>query len=396
MSNIKRRRGFTLSKGINYIVDLAMGNDKPFRKKQAVVGVGENGTAKTSRMIARLREVTGKEPVIFNCAFHGEEMVGLPNFNMEDRTSEMFINSNLLKIDNDGKAHAIIIDEFGKGTKQIKRNMSSLLYDRSLNGVKIPDDCIIVALTNYGSEGLGDSFDPHEMNRATFVHLLKDTVETHLEEYGYSRYEPTLCAWMLQNPDIATSFLDLDNREFKDLKERVAANSMGIFDPRIPSGEEQYVSYRSLESADTNLKLLHEEGYELEDVMEGLIGSVGEKAANSIVTLIRLAGKMPSPKSVEADPENCELPADGAASSLMLYKLRDTTQVLNSEGVLNPNATQARVAKYMKYINRMKPEYKVQFLRGTDKDNRVAKFYGGDVAFGDLCVEYNFIFQADK
>ena len=390
--NIKRRRGFTLSKGIDYIVDLAKGSDKPFRKKQAVVGVGENGTAKTSRMVAKLREVTGKEPVVFNCAFHGEEMVGLPNFNMEDRTSEMFINSNLLKIDDDGKAHAIIIDEFGKGSRVIKRNMSSLAYDRTIGGRKIPDDCIVVALTNYGSEGLGDSFDPHEMNRATFVHLRKDTAEVHLEEYGYSRYEPELIAWVLQNPDIATSFLDLDTTK---VEERKTANPLGVFDPKVPSGEKQYLSYRSLESADTNLKLRHV-GYKFEDIMEGLIGSVGELAANSIRTMIQLSDKLPNILEVEADPENCNLPADGAASSLLLHKLRDTTQVLNDEGVLNPDATRKRIGSYLKYLRRMKADHEAQFVKSIAKDTRVKSLYSKHADFQDLAIKYGFLSTADK
>tara|TARA_R110002020_G_scaffold234886_1_gene447014 strand:+ start:1353 stop:2546 length:1194 start_codon:yes stop_codon:yes gene_type:complete len=395
--NIKPRIGFPLSKGIDYIAHLAMGSDNPFRKKQAVVGVGENGTGKTAIMSARLEELTGKKPVVFNCSFHGEEMVGLPNFNMEDRTSEMFINSNLLKIADDGKPHAIIIDELGKGSKQIKRYMSSLLHDRSIGGRRIPDDCIVVALTNYASEGLGDLFDPHELTRATFVDLWKDTVETFVENYGFSHFEPEICAWLLQNPKVSESFLDLD-RMFKpsELTERREYNDLGIFDPKDPVGSgKQYVSYRTIESADTNLKLLKAD-FTLDDIRHGLIGSVGEKAAMSIITLVKLSGDLKSPADVEADPSNCSLPRDGAASSIMINKLRTNCVVTNAEGVVNPAATQARITKFVTYITRMKVEYQAQFVKGAIKDSRCKVAMGQNKAYRALNQATQYLNTADK
>ena len=390
--NIKQRNSVSMSRGIDMAISLA-------KKRVPVLLVKENGLGGTAMATQKLREATNKEPVIFNVSLKDDSDFGLLNFNMENRTSEIFPNSELIKIAKDGTTHPVMMDECAKfTTKAVGKNTLAFIFDRMVGGKKIPDDCLIIAITNLASEGLGDFLDPHERNRLVIIKVHKDPVETHLENYGYSKYEPEISAWALQNTQMGTeSFEDYDNMEElkDDLKKRKVHNSLGIFDPKIPSGE-QYLNYRSLDHADDCLKLAKEEDWSNSELGVAMMGAMGERATNSFMTLYKLAGKIQSPLDVDADPENCKLPADGAASSLMLHKLRDMTQVFNSEGVLNPDATRKRVGNYLTYIKRMKREYQAQFVRGSMKDSRVNKIYEKNDDFQDLAVEFDFLNRADK
>ena len=188
-------------------------------------------------------------------------------------------------------------------------------------------------------------------------------------------------AFVDQTPKLGESFTDLDDMGFKDLKERKAYNSM-IYDPRLPS-DDAFATWRSITKADNIVKNREILGSNTTRV--SLAGTIGMSATNELMTFLTMADKLP-PMSV----------GDGASSCMLLHKMRENTKVLTQDNKINPVESGKRASTFIKYLKRMKPDYQAQYLRAVGSDKSISQIYFKNPDFGELAVEYNFIFQADK
>ena len=349
---------------------------------------GDTGASKTTSVAQYIKEMTGKDVSIFDCANKTEGDFGLYNFDMGNRTSTLFANSEL----SGGQTH-INFDELPKAIPNIKKSVIVVAQERRIGDYKLPDDVLIYATGNLSNEGLGDFLDAHERNRWVVVRMRKPTSQEWIEDYAIPNgISAETIAFVDQTPKLGESFTDLDNMGFSDLKERKAHNSM-IYDPRLPS-DDAFATWRSITKADAivkNREILGSNGTRV-----ALAGTIGLSATNELMTFLTMADKLPPMSEILKNPDDAMLVGEGASSCMLLHKMRENTKVLTQDNKINPIESGKRASTFIKYLKRMKPDYQAQYLRAVGSDKSISQIYFKNPDFGKLAVEYNFIFQADK
>lgn len=293
---------------------------------------GEPGVGK-STIGAKLAEKLGYHFAYLDIANMslGDLMYPVPN--REAKCIELYPNE-ALKLHLGGPV-VIMLDEWTKGTKEVKNMTLPLALERRLGSVKLHPDSIVFATGNMSRDGVGDSIQAHQRNRFVPVYMRKPTAEEWINNYAvYHDVDPTVIAFVDQFPQVMQSYLDDPNNE-----------NGYIFNPK--KQQQSYASPRSLKFASDLIKT--RESKTTEALHAQLVGAVGAVAAADMINFVRMNEELPPLSSIIADPTGTKLPEKPVNRLLLMFNLLMRSEKTNIEPILT-------------YMQRMNNEIQAVFL----------------------------------
>jgi hypothetical protein len=254
----------------------------------------------------------------------GDVMLKMP----EKETQELVTYfAKMIKIGN-GRPKVIMIDELGKCPRLTKLIFTRLIHEKILGDVALHPDSIVFATSNNSSDGVGDVFQAHEMNRQCVVQMQKPDAETWVPWAAEQGVDASLRAWVQQNPTVLASYSDGGQEE-----------NPYIFNP---ARKQAFVSPRSLFKAS---KVVSLRGRVSDNILQAsLQGLLGVAAAHSLIGFFVFDKEVVDAKVILADPENAPIPASISALYLQLQKVVDAIK------------TQDHITAFVTYVKRAKSQ----------------------------------------
>ena len=234
--------------------------------------------------------------------------------------------TDLIKIGN-GKKKIIMIDEFGKCGRMLKKIFTRLILERTVGSTKLEEGSIVFCTSNNVTDGVGDAIEGHEGNRVTFWNLRKPTVMEYIRDFasqnGISTVTMAFCA---MNESIGGSYMDSSQTCHP-------AN----FNPR--TNNRTFLSYRSLTKADlAYVQNRHILGENM--TFAGLVGTIGQAGAEALASFIALEKELVSTKAVLANPDGVPVPSKLAALYMMMFNAVEALE------------TQDDLSLFMRFVGR--------------------------------------------
>lgn len=257
----------------------------------------------------------------------------MPVINREMKCTEFFPNE-ALKL-HTGEPVVIMLDEWTKGSKEVKNMTLPLVLERRLGSIKLHPDSIVFATGNMSKDGVGDSIQAHQRNRFVPVYMRKPTAEEWIDNYALEHnIDPTVIAFVDQFPHVMQSYLD------------DAEGSNGyIFNPK--KQQTSYASPRSLKFASD---IIHTRAQKSTEAMHAeLVGAIGASAAADLIAFVRMNEELPPFASIVADPEHATMPSQPVNRLLLTFNLLT-------------RADKDNVAAVLTYLKRMNNEMQALFL----------------------------------
>lgn len=319
-----------------------------------VIVESEPGCGKSS-ILKMLREQMGDtyEYVYLDCPTLGDGDLGM---NIPDRDTKQleFYVSSLLKLDT-GKPVVIMLDEYLKCDKLLKKMFTRLMLEREVGNRTLPSvdglSSIVFATSNNRSDGVNDTIEAHVGNRVMRVRMAKPN-EISWNVYATNKgLSTTLRAWVSFKKECLASYLELSADELRD--------NPFIFNPTKPD-QVSFVSPRSLEKSDTVIRNRTLLGDDL--TRAALAGLMGESAAESIMTFSLLEQDLIPIPVILKDPMGAPIPASAGAVILTLFHAVDTVD------------TQDQLSAMMRYAKRLpSEEYRAVFFSMLCQSKRTVK-----------------------
>jgi len=239
---------------------------------------------------------------------------------------------------------AVMLDEIGKGNDSLKNALLRFMYERKIGNNELHPESIVFATTNLGAEGVGDILPPHARNRVCVSRLLKPTAIEWIEWGYYNNIDPTVLAWVNDNPKALQSFTEVEDPRENEM----------IYHPQ--QQRLAFVTPRSLERA--SVIISNKDRITSRSLKDNLIGTIGAPAAASLLSHLRFASQLPSLDEIKNDPMNAKIPTDSAAMCLLVF--RTLSQIERNW-----------VPQWMKYLTRLSSEavalFAMQVIRDTYK-----------------------------
>lgn len=239
----------------------------------------------------------------------------------------------------------IMLDEWTKGSKEVKNMTLPLVLERRLGSIDLHPDSIIFATGNMTRDGVGDTIQAHQRNRFVPVAMKKPTSDEWISNFALNNdIDPTVIAFVDQFPQVMESYLDDKNGE-----------NGYIFNPK--KQQSSYASPRSLEFASDMIKTrvsksemaLHAQ----------MIGAIGAAAAADLMNFVRMNEELPPFAAIVADPEHCAVPSQPVNKLLLTFSLLVRTDKDNITPVL----------KYMERFNNEMQALYINKLLSTSKSS---------------------------
>lgn len=196
----------------------------------------------------------------------------------------------------------LMLDEFGKN-RSIQNGLLRVMQERCIGSRPLPPGSIVFATTNLSAENIGDTMQPHARNRIMIVRKKKTTGEEWMQWGTGAGIAPELLTAAHELPDMFEGFLDVPDAK---------ANTY-IHHPGDPA-RTAFVTCRSLEKASHVVKQRAVLGDEI--VLNAMMGLIGAKAANDIMTLVNLGDTLPKYEQIASGPTSVKVP-DSAAGCIM-------------------------------------------------------------------------------
>jgi hypothetical protein len=232
----------------------------------------------------------------------------------------------------------IMIDELGKANPMVQNALLRLMLERKMGSYTLHPDSIVFATTNLGAEGVGDILKPHARNRLTVVTVKKSTAMEWIEWGINNNIDPVLLGWVKDNPQVAQSFLDVENPD----------DNPYIYHPR--SQRAAFVTGRSLEAASDWLKLRG--SLDNTTLTAALMGTIGDRAAMDLMAFVRLAEDLPTMASIKNSPETAVVPKSVAAVCMVVFR---TLTSIEADWI----------DAWMTYLERLEAEAQGMFANGV-------------------------------
>lgn len=229
----------------------------------------------------------------------------LPVANRELKCAEFYPNE-ILHL-HTGKPVVIMLDEWTKGSKEVKNMTLPLALERRLGSIKLHPDSIVFATGNLTGDGVGDSIQGHQLNRFTLVTQRKPTAEEWINNYAVNNdIDPTVIAFVDQFPQAMESYRD-------DVK----GENPYIFNPKKAMGA--YCSPRSLEFASHIVK--QKANMSIAAMQASLAGAIGASAAADLTNFVHLNEQLPPFAAIVADPKGTKMPTEQVNRLLLTFNL---------------------------------------------------------------------------
>jgi hypothetical protein len=243
-----------------------------------------------------------------------------------------------------------MLDEIGKAMKAVKNVLLTLMLEKRIGDMSLPEGSIVFGTTNLATDGVGDSLEAHARNRVCFVTVRKPHAgfgadgSLDSDSWGAWAVEndiaPEIIAWVKQFPHALESYTDPAQKD-----------NAYIFNP-IKAGQSAFVTPRSLEKASHIAKKRSLLGDSV--TISALAGTIGESAARDMQAFFTVVDKLPTWEAICESPNTAKVPDDAVAKCILVFSA--ITRV-----------DKDTLPKWLKYADRLDKELQALFARSVVK-----------------------------
>ena len=335
--------------------------------KRTIIVEGENGIGKTAlfHAIKRMPQFANHiavDPV--DCTQLSDGSVWMPDLDRENGVSRELPNerfgvskNNQLGV-NGSRPIIVMLDEIAKAPQFIKNVLAPIIYERRVGAYHFVEGSVVFAGTNLAIEGLGDSIQAHLRNRLVFAKMRKSTSEEWVKWATDAGVNPTVIAFVANEPRVMESFIDYEKGGKYEGKTLSKENGM-IFNPK--SMQLAYATPRSLVAAgdilDTCLGNVDDDTLEL-----ALVGTVGEVTAGAMASFVRFGQDICEYSRVIADPDKAPLSDNPTAQLIQVFQF------------VSRASSRPEAESIVKYVWRMRAEMQSIFCNTVSSSQRAGLF----------------------
>lgn len=335
--------------------------------KRTIIVEGENGIGKTAlfHSIKRMPQFVNHiavDPI--DCTQLSDGSVWMPDLDREAGVSRELPNErfgvskdNQLGV-NGSRPIIVMLDEIAKAPQFIKNVLAPIIYERRVGNYHMPEGSVVFCATNLAVEGLGDSIQAHLRNRLVFVKMRKSTSEEWVKWATDAGINPTVIAFVANEPRVMESFIDYEKGGKYEGKTLSKENGM-IFNPK--SMQLAYATPRSLVAAgdilDTCLGNVDDDTLE-----QALVGTLGEVTAGAMASFVRFGQDICEYSRVIADPDKAPLSDNPTAQLIQVFQF------------VSRASSRPEAESIVKYVWRMRAEMQSIFCNTVSSSQRAGLF----------------------
>ena len=322
-----------------------------------IIGQGEPGIGKSSMLKAVAKRYPDYEVAYIDCTLLDLGDFALPYTELasfaggEDIKVTKFAPNARFKFQS-GKPVIVMLDEIGKAMKAVKNVLLTLMLEKRIGDMKLPEGSIVFGTTNLATDGVGDSLEAHARNRVCFVTVRKPHAGFNADgsidpdSWGAWAVEndiaPEILAWVKQFPHALESYTDQAQKD-----------NLYIFNP-VKAGQSAFVTPRSLEKASHIAKKRSLLGDSV--TISALAGTIGESAARDMQAFFTVVDKLPTWEAICESPNTAKVPDDAVAKCILVFSA--ITRV-----------DKDTLPKWLKYADRLDKELQALFARSVVKSS---------------------------
>jgi hypothetical protein len=319
-----------------------------------IIGQGEPGIGKSSMLKAVAKRYPDYEVAYIDCTLLDLGDFALPYTELASTPSgdlkvTKFAPNARFKFQS-GKPVIVMLDEIGKAMKAVKNVLLTLMLEKRIGDMTLPEGSIVFGTTNLATDGVGDSLEAHARNRVCFVTVRKPHAgfqadgSIDSDSWGAWAVEndiaPEVLAWVKQFPHALESYTDPAQKD-----------NAYIFNP-TRAGQSAFVTPRSLEKASHIAKKRADLGDGV--TISALAGTIGESAARDMQAFFTVVDKLPTWESICNSPTSAKVPDDAVAKCILTFSA--ITRV-----------DKDTLPKWLKYADRLDKELQALFARSIVK-----------------------------
>jgi len=319
-----------------------------------IIGQGEPGIGKSSMLKAVAKRFPDYEVAYIDCTLLDLGDFALPYTELASAGGEeikvtKFAPNARFKFQS-GKPVIVMLDEIGKAMKAVKNVLLTLMLEKRIGDMALPEGSIVFGTTNLATDGVGDSLEAHARNRVCFVTVRKPHAgfgadgSLDADSWGAWAVEndiaPEIIAWVKQFPHALESYTDSAQKD-----------NLYIFNP-TRAGQSAFVTPRSLEKASHIAKKRSLLGDSV--TISALAGTIGESAARDMQAFFTVVDKLPTWEAICESPATAKVPDDAVAKCILVFSA--ITRV-----------DKETLPKWLKYADRLDKELQALFARSVVK-----------------------------
>jgi len=318
-----------------------------------VIGQGEPGIGKSSMLKAVAQRYPNYEMAYIDCTLLDLGDFALPYTEQTETDLKVtkFAPNARFKFQS-GKPVIVMLDEIGKAMKAVKNVLLTLMLEKRIGDVKLPEGSIVFGTTNLATDGVGDSLEAHARNRVCFVTVRKPHAgfggdgSVDNDSWGAwaldNEIAPEVIAWVKQFPQALESYTDQAQRD-----------NPYIFNP-TRAGQTAFVTPRSLEKASHIAKKRSALGEAV--TITALAGTIGESAARDMQAFFTVVDKLPTWEAIMDSPNSAKVPDDAVAKCILVFSAISRVD-------------KDTLGKWLKYADRLDKELQALFARSIVKSS---------------------------
>ncbi len=324
-----------------------------------VIGQGEPGIGKSSMLKVLAKRFPDYELAYIDCTLLDLGDFALPYTEVvQDRHGA----NTALKVTKfapnarfkfrSGKPVIVMLDEIGKAMKAVKNVLLTLMLEKRIGDMHLPDGSIVFGTTNLSTDGVGDSLEAHARNRVCFVTVRKP----HAGFGGDGSIDPdSWGAWALDN-DIAPEIIAWVKQfphALESYTDQAQKDNPYIFNP-TRAGQTAFVTPRSLEKASHIAKKRSALGESV--TISALSGTIGESASRDMQAFFTVVDKLPTWEAICDSPASAKVPDDAVAKCILVFSAISRVD-------------KDTLPKWLKYADRLDKELQALFARSIVKSS---------------------------
>lgn len=257
--------------------------------RRPLLFVGPSGWGKSSIVVQTSKELGIPMLHLMGSLLRNEHVSGIPARTSEE-TAKFLILDHLKPIFRTKEPFILFIDELGQAAPEVQAGLQSVIYDKSINGEKIPDHVRIVAATN------------RPQDNAEAVNLLGPLLARTTRLDVLPDYDAFMSyAYSQGLPPAALAACYHNEQWFRDHEVEV-----GSFE-NVPSGRAIFATAFQLESMIKSgaIDLDTEMGHNIATNIA--IGNMGPDGAN-MIPYWKYASRLPRTSEIVNSPSTCPIP----------------------------------------------------------------------------------------
>lgn len=334
---------------------------RKFGHRKSYVLRGQPGIGK-SQTLNTLRKMLGDKYdfIYVDCPTLDVPDVGMGIPDRDTKQIEFYINE-VFKLVGEGskRPKVIMLDEIAKCKGPLLLAFTRLLLERILCGIALPEGSIVFGTSNNASDGVGDSFQSHFVNRVCPLDIINPAFDEWYEWAVNNDIPEELTTWAGQNPTVFNSYKEYEgmgDHDFAKDDARLNTKPM-IFNPSTPGIP--FVSPRSL--AQCAPAVADRRDLTADELLADLAGTVGLPAARHMVSFFSTLGKLVHFEDIIADPDGVPCETTGVLASLQINMGVSRIKTVNE------------LEKFLRFVNRMgRADLKALFFKRAQKRDKLA------------------------